>query len=308
MGGDALISIGNADHQSVTHCRLLEPRGWSALHVREGDERNCRRATIAHNVIGPCGEEWDDEYDGEDEKSPNWGNPRADGISLACKESLVEHNYVFDATDGAIVLFGSAGSTVRNNRVDSRTRVVLGGVNLVDCDPWDGDYTGVQVHNNDFYAHARYFKVGVVVGLSSWSDDTDKIVRGGTVRGNRFHGRHFGYALVVSSAEDFTVLDNVVDEGAEFSGVPGARCPTAPENGPPTAFLINRGSSRGKFQPEFVNGEVQHSELIRPYDRVDQGQGQLVRWPARLDGAPPSQPSQSVVWPGSQPSFPERAR
>lgn len=263
MGGEALLELGNADDQAVTHCRLLEPRGWSALHVREGDELSCRRATVAHNVIGPAGEEWDDDYDGIDEKQPAWGNPRADGISLACRDSLVEHNYVFDATDGAIVLFGSSGSTVRHNRVDSKTRVVLGGVNLVDYDPWKGDYAGVLVTDNDFYAHARYFKVGIVIGLSSWSDDTDKIVRGGTVRGNRFHGKHFGYALVVSSAEDFTVLDNVVDKDAVFSGVPGARCPTAPENGPPTAFLINKGSSRGTFQPEFRNGEVQHSESLR---------------------------------------------
>lgn len=41
---------------------------------------------------GPCGEEWDDEYDGMDEIRPPWGNPRADGISLACKDSIVERN------------------------------------------------------------------------------------------------------------------------------------------------------------------------------------------------------------------------
>lgn len=41
---------------------------------------------------GPCGEEWDDEYDSMDETKPLWGNPRADGISLACKDSIVERN------------------------------------------------------------------------------------------------------------------------------------------------------------------------------------------------------------------------
>ena len=34
---------------------------------------------------------------------------------------------VFDTTDGAIVLFGSAGTEVRENDIYSRTRVVLGG-------------------------------------------------------------------------------------------------------------------------------------------------------------------------------------
>lgn len=47
---------------------------------------------------------------------------------------------------------------------------------------------------------------------------------------------------------------------AKFSGVPGSRCPKAPENGKPTAFLINRGSAKGIFQDDFVNGEVQHSK------------------------------------------------
>lgn len=44
---------------------------------------------------GPCGEEWDDAYDGMDEIKPPWGNPRADGISLACKDSVVERNVSF---------------------------------------------------------------------------------------------------------------------------------------------------------------------------------------------------------------------
>ncbi|WOO77376.1 uncharacterized protein LOC62_01G000959 [Vanrija pseudolonga] len=264
--GGALIEIGNGDGQAVTNCRLYEPRGWSALHIREGDSLNCRKAYIANNEIGPCGEEWDDDYDGVIELEPSWGNPRADGISLACRESIIEGNTVFDTTDGAIVLFGSAGSEVRDNTVYSRTRVVLGGVNLVDFDPWKGDYNDVHVHDNHFYAKARYFKVGIVVGPSSWSDDTDTVVRGATVTDNKFHGAHFGYAIVVSSATQFTVLHNTVDDDAQFAGVNGPTCPTAPENGKPTAFLINRGSARGTFQEDFVNGEVQHIICVNPPD------------------------------------------
>ncbi|KAL1412889.1 hypothetical protein Q8F55_000638 [Vanrija albida] len=264
--GGALIEVGNADGQAVTNCRLYEPRGWSALHIREGDNLNCRKAYIANNEIGPCGEEWDDEYDGVVELEPSWGNPRADGISLACKESIIEGNTVFDTTDGAIVLFGSSGSEVRDNTVYSRTRVVLGGVNLVDYDPWKGDYADVHVHDNHFYAKARYFKVGIVVGPSSWSDDTDTVVRGATVTDNKFHGANFGYAIVVSSATQFTVLRNTVDDDAQFTGVNGPTCPTAPENGKPTAFLINRGSARGTFQDDFVNGEVQHIICVNPPD------------------------------------------
>jgi hypothetical protein len=46
-----------------------------------------------YRAQGPCGEEWDDEYDGTIETpTPPFGNPRADGISLACMDSLVEGN------------------------------------------------------------------------------------------------------------------------------------------------------------------------------------------------------------------------
>ena len=42
---------------------------------------------------------------------------------------------VTDTTDGAIVIFGSAGSEVRENTVYSRTRVVLGGQSCPHA-PW----------------------------------------------------------------------------------------------------------------------------------------------------------------------------
>jgi hypothetical protein len=34
---------------------------------------------------------------------------------------------VYDATDGAIVIFGSPGSEIKNNRVISKTRMIMGG-------------------------------------------------------------------------------------------------------------------------------------------------------------------------------------
>jgi hypothetical protein len=167
---------------------------------------------------------------------------------------------VYDTTDGAIVLFGSAGSTVSNNQIFSRTRVVLGGINLVDYPPWEGDYTKVTVEHNTLTAHGGYIKAGIVIGPASWSDDIETTVYGATVTDNEFRGAHFGYGLVVSSAKDFTVLRNRISEDAAFTGVPGPRCPRAPENLKPTALLLNRGSAEGIFQDNFVNGEVQHSE------------------------------------------------
>jgi hypothetical protein len=58
------------------------------------------------------------------------------------------------------------------------------------------------------------------------------------------------------------VLRNKIDDDAGFGGVDGPRCPRAPENARPKAFLINKGSASGTFQEDFKNGEVQHSERL----------------------------------------------
>ncbi|KAG8875167.1 hypothetical protein FRB98_008055, partial [Tulasnella sp. 332] len=86
--GTALIELGNAENQIVQGCRLYDTRSWSTLHLREGDRMQCSGALIENNDIGPCGEEWDESYDGPSYGKPRWGQPWADGISLACKNSI----------------------------------------------------------------------------------------------------------------------------------------------------------------------------------------------------------------------------
>lgn len=110
--------------------------------------------------------------------------------------------------------------------------------------------------------------MGIVIGPASWSDDTDTTVYGGTVVDNTLEGGHFGYGIVVSSAKGFKVVKNTIKEDTAFNGVPGPRCPKAPENAEPMALLINRGSSDGTFQRDFVNGEVQHSESDAYFSQV----------------------------------------
>jgi hypothetical protein len=58
--GEALVEMGNANGQEIRDCRLKEPRGWSALHFREGDWKSCSGGVIRNNVIvsrvfGRCG-------------------------------------------------------------------------------------------------------------------------------------------------------------------------------------------------------------------------------------------------------------
>jgi hypothetical protein len=85
----------------------LTSRGWSALHFREGNRKQCKTGLVQDNEIvsylpsigqradvdqGPCGEEWDDDYDGDMTSKPLWGFPNADGISVACADTIVERN------------------------------------------------------------------------------------------------------------------------------------------------------------------------------------------------------------------------
>lgn len=131
---------------------------------------------------------------------------------------------------------------------------------MVDYEPWDGDYTRVHVHHNDIAALGSYLKVAINVGPATWSDDTESIVHSGKITENTMSGDHMGYGIVVASATNFIVLDN--KSTARYSGVMGQRCPQAPPNREPTAFLINRGSADGTYQKDFINGEVQHGGQV----------------------------------------------
>ena len=49
--GGPLVAIGNNEGQVVEHCLLTNPRGWAAVHIREGDNLNCAGARIEYNEI-----------------------------------------------------------------------------------------------------------------------------------------------------------------------------------------------------------------------------------------------------------------
>jgi hypothetical protein len=246
FGGSGNIEIGGStSNQLVDHVHSYEPRGWSCLHITEGGTTQCRNATITNNDIGPSGN-----------AAGHW----ADGISMACTESLVANNIITDATDGAIVIFGAPFTTVRNNTIMAVSRTLLGAINMVDYAPYSGDNTGVTVTNNTIWARSAFIKTGIAIGPAVWGADKTNYNRNGVVHDNTIMGNTMGYGIVVSGANNFTVLDNL--SVANYSGAFTSNCYT-PNNAPPMAFLKST-RVEGNFQPSFVLGRAQYIICIEP--------------------------------------------
>jgi len=246
-GGSGLIEIGgNAYYQTVDNCNIQHPRGWSALHVIEGWRDSCNSQVITNNQVGPAG------------TSPNnaqqfhvvmndfhefISTPRrllmerqtqapgrwADGLSVACRNTTVSGNTIVGATDGAIVLFGSPGSTITGNTIIARGNTLLGGINLVDHGPYAGDYSGTVISGNTILADNAMIKVGVATGLMAWGtyNVSDYRTHGGIIRNNVFRANggsgYFGYGIAVGGHDNAVVSGNNYDQ-ALFGGAPSYAC------------------------------------------------------------------------------------
>ena len=244
VDGGGLIEIGgNASGQVVKNVWSHDPRGWSALHLIEGGVTGgvpaCQKATVTDNQIGPSG-------------MP--GGEWADGISLACGNSIVSNNTITDATDGGIVIFGAPGSVVSDNTIVANTRVLLGGINLVDYAPTGGNYAGTIVRNNTIDAAGALIKVGIAMGPAVWGCD-DRVVSGATIKGNHLEGDHMGYGYPVDGVDGFTVKGNKDD--ARHVGLPVAGC-----GGPvatPASLQVQAGKSGSStLQAGYANAAIRY--------------------------------------------------
>ncbi|GLY26851.1 right-handed parallel beta-helix repeat-containing protein [Kineosporia sp. NBRC 101731] len=233
-GGSGLIEIGgDVTGLVVENSHFFEPRGWSALHIAEGVVRNgvpgCQNASITGNQVGPSG------------TPDGW----ADGISLACGTTKVSNNTITDATDGAIVIFGAPGSTVSDNTIIAKKRTLLGGINLVDYGPMDGNYAKTVVSGNTIRADGALIKIGLAMGPGVWSC-TDTLVTGGTVTGNTLEGSTMGYGYAVNGVKDFTITGN--KDNSTHVGIPNGTCDGS--NPKPAGFLVDTAQG-GTVQSEF---------------------------------------------------------
>jgi hypothetical protein len=239
---EALLIFGrNVQGATIEDVRAKNTRSRSTLHLpRWGG--GCQGITVRDNTFGPAGT-----ADGK------W----ADGISLACQDSEVVRNRIVDATDGGIVIFGAAGSTVKDNTIVAKSRRLLGGINMVDYgnDGIHSDYSQTTVVGNTIDANGALIKIALGMGppVWNWCHRSGDRNRGGTVKDNVLEGSKMGYGFVVDGVESWTVMGNV--DNSSHVGVPGTGC-AGNEMPEPKGFLINRDRCEGTFQESFQNPGV----------------------------------------------------
>ncbi|GAA6059041.1 hypothetical protein JCM10212_001266 [Sporobolomyces blumeae] len=266
-GGGALVWMGGplASESTVEGCRIEDPRGWTGLHLVD----YAQKCKVLNNVVGPCGQQ-----------APG---PWADGLSIAGKDSLIAGNTVFDATDGAIVVFCAPGTTVTQNTIIARERHLLGAINLVDDFPFDRNFEGTRVIGNHIKTEGAFIRLAIGCGPTCWSPwgPGHTLNYGASVFDNYIGPGQFGYGIAVSGARDFRVVGNVIHpSGTRFAGSTH-RFPPGAINAPPTAFLkqwCDRGRIQGcELQDEFVEGEAQWLIGIEPEvgDKLEYEAGQV---------------------------------
>lgn len=257
-----LLELGGADPtgagvtgQVVDHVKAFDPVGWSVLHLYESADPGspCANATITSNEIGPSGEG----YQGEWQRRADGGGPWADGISLACTDSYVGYNTVLNATDGGIVVFGAPGSTIDHNLVEtisgtiSDGQTMIGGINLEDWNPYQGNYADTLVEFNTIDAEDGYIRTGIALGPAAAGISADQYNDGALVENNILQGSQMGYGIVVDGMLNATVNFNTFS--ATYTG-DISRCPSG--NLPPEAYVVDLDHSSGYFQDGYSAGAI----------------------------------------------------
>ncbi len=237
-GGALIVAGGSASGQGIHHVTAVGSRSWTTIHVSEGGDPRCASAIVENNEIGPSG--------------------AASGIGFACTNSVLRNNTITDVTGVGIVIFGAPGSLVEGNVIRAESRGLFGGINMVDFGPFEGDYTGTQVHANVIDAAGATIRVALGMGYRVWScvdpnDPTDRTLFGAVVTDNVLWGAYMQYGFAVDGVRDWTVTGN--QDLASHSGTPTGEC-FGQVASPPAGFQIRRARAQGTFQSEFTDAVV----------------------------------------------------
>ncbi|KAG7361992.1 hypothetical protein IV203_025658 [Nitzschia inconspicua] len=284
--GGALIDAGGSGSvgQVISYIKAYDPRSWACVHIIEGPpEQRCQGAIVENNDIGPCG------------SHSSVHNEIADGISYACTSGIIRNNVVEDATDGGIVVFGAPNTVVEGNTIRAVTRTMLGGINMVDTAPYDGNYAGTIVRNNVIDAKDARIHVGLGMGSQIWqcplpTEPPRPPLYGGVVVNNTLTGNHMGYGFAINGVKDWTVFEN--KDLSSHVGEPSLGC-NGQMQSPPKGFQFDPVSSHGSFQSEFETASL--NSIVETF-RIEELDGKkkpaMESWSGRF--LPPVVSSKSV--------------
>ncbi len=241
IGEGGLIEWGgNGSEQLVEWVKAYEPRGWSVLVLGHGDDLRCNGSIARNNELGPAGRP---EY------------IIADGISLACRNSIVVDNKIIDATDGGIVIFQAPGSLVADNLIVADERIMFYGISMIDTGPYDGDFSGTRVSGNVIEARGSLIRHGIDMGPYVGCIPLEEMVsrsRGAEVTDNVLKGDNMGYGFVLSGVEQWTVTGNT-DMSAHLPPTGEVTDCFGNVVDSPGSFQLNSATSDGTFQEDFVH-------------------------------------------------------
>ena len=252
----ALINFGRGieDRYAVGHVvewvRAYEPRGWTVIYLGGP----CDGAVARNNDIGPAGRAV---------------FIIADGISIDCKNAVVENNTITDVTDGGIVIFQSPGALIANNVIRAENRIMIYGISMEDYWPDEGDFTGTRVTGNIIDAAGAMIRRGIGMGpLVGCVDVEESPVksRGAIVTGNTLMGDHMAYGFVIGGVEDWTVTGNV-DLSTHLVPEVVADCFGNVVDAP-TGFQLDPRTTDGAFQEEFEAAVLGFSVDMWPFQIV----------------------------------------
>ncbi|KAL8277012.1 hypothetical protein RQP46_010546 [Phenoliferia psychrophenolica] len=252
---------GNRPGLGVALSPPPKPRGWSVLHVIEGANNNCAGAVITNNEVGPSGH------------SPNDAAQLHRAMSRRATGNYASGEWITDATDGAIVIFGAPGSVIRGNTIIADKRQLLGGINAIDYKPFNGNYSGVDVSGNTISAVGSMIKVGIAVGPLSWGTNNvsaeynfDGRFADNTFTSGPSPSGQFGYGIAVGGHRTPTIVSNSFKD-ASFGGVSTDTCAIKlPPFGP--LYKDPQTTTAGSFQESFVDSTVSYMICAGPGART----------------------------------------
>ncbi len=234
--GGLNVQLFGGNGTTVADSVISNTAGWSSLQAFGSAEgQPCASNTLARNLVTVY-------------SSDHFDQTWADGLSVACENTLVQDNEIVDATDVPIVLFRSTPavqrSQIRNNRLLSAGNSAYGA--LV-ADPLRSgqthDFTGSVVENNTFWTGPNtWYVVGISVGTRAWFGTQSDMGYGARFVNNTTGSN---YALVntgigVSGMLNATVQGN----GGQLWVYPVARCPHVE-----VGASVSAGYASGNLQP-----------------------------------------------------------